>query len=197
MIVFTVHEPPNPPLDRIERAERLEFVRDGFAPFAAVLPPVWMVINRLWLVLLLYLLAWLGVDLLLALAGVDKSLIGLINLAANVVVGFEASSLIRWTLARRGWQEVGTVVGRNRAECERRFFDGWLVEQPLMRRSSATAVPSVNVRRAASAVATAGIGGGAVEAGTGNHPFDGSPASFGSEPPYASRPSLWRRLLRR
>ena len=57
MIVFTVHEPPNPPADRIERAEQLEFVRDGFTLLAGLIPPLWMVLNRLWIALLVYLLA--------------------------------------------------------------------------------------------------------------------------------------------
>lgn len=140
-ITYTVHEPPNPPADRIERAEQLEFVRDGFSLLAATIPPLWMALNRLWLVLLLYLLAATGLSLALAMLGVDKSLIGLINAAANVVIGFEAASLTRWTLWRGDWVEVGTVVGRNRVECERRFFDGWLDAQPVLRRPSNIDMP--------------------------------------------------------
>lgn len=134
MIAFTVHEPPNPPSDRIERAERLEFVRDGFSWLAAVIPPLWMVLNKLWVVLLGYLLLSTGASWLLARIGVDKSMIGLINLAANLVIGYEAASLQRWTLSRRNWTEAGAVVGRNQEECERRFFDGWLDQQPVLRR---------------------------------------------------------------
>jgi hypothetical protein len=133
MIAFTVHEPPTPPADRIDRAERLEFIRDGFAPLAAAIPPLWMAMNKLWMVLLLYLLAFMGVSLILSSLGVAPASIALINLAANVIIGFEADNLKRWTFARRGWAEVGTVVGKNRAECERRFFDGWLVQQPTLR----------------------------------------------------------------
>jgi Protein of unknown function (DUF2628) len=140
MIVFTVHEKPDPPADRIDRAEKLEFIRDGFTPLAAALPPLWMVMNGLWIVLLLYLLGYSAVGLILAKLGVAPALIGLITLAANVLIGFEADSLKRWTYQRRGWSEIGTVVGRNRAECERRFFDGWLAGQPmLMPRASAGA----------------------------------------------------------
>ena len=31
LVVFTVHEPPNAPADRLERAEQLVFVKDGFS----------------------------------------------------------------------------------------------------------------------------------------------------------------------
>ena len=100
-------------------------------------------------------------------------------LAANIVIGFEASSLQRWTLSRRDWVETGTVVGRNRAECERRFFDGWLVDQPVLRRGRADerlATPSVAPAPAVVA------------------------AEPTVEPPPAEAPAkraLWRRLLRR
>ena len=138
MIVFTVHEPPNAALDRIERAEQVEFVRDGFQWLAAVIPPLWMLINRLWIVLIVYLLISMGASLALTSLGVSKQLVGLINLAANIIIGFEADSLKRWTLGRRGWAEVGTVAGKNREECERRFFDGWLIGQPMLRSSVPT-----------------------------------------------------------
>ena len=48
MLTFTVHEPPDPPADRIDRAERLAFVRDGFSWSAALFTPVWLLAHRLW-----------------------------------------------------------------------------------------------------------------------------------------------------
>ncbi len=139
MIVFTVHEPPNAPADRIDRGEKLEFVRDGFTALAAALPPVWMVMNRLWVALLIYLIGVTAVDVALSALGLKGPMIVLITLAANVLIGFEADRVKRWSLRRGGWAEIGTVAGRNRAECERRFFDGWLTQQPIIRRASAAA----------------------------------------------------------
>ena len=54
-VAFTVHEEPQPKADRDERAERLKFVREGFSLFAFIAPPLWMLANRLWLVLIGYL----------------------------------------------------------------------------------------------------------------------------------------------
>lgn len=133
MIAFTVHEPPNAPADRIDRGEKLEFVRDGFAPLAAALPPLWMMLNGLWIALLVYLIGVTAIDLALGALGATPPLIALITLAMNLLVGFEADAIKRWTLRRGGWSELGTVVGRNKSECERRFFDGWLIEQPMLR----------------------------------------------------------------
>jgi hypothetical protein len=42
-----------------------------------------------------------------------------------LLVGFEAATLRRFTLARRGWNNVGIVVGDDLEAAERRFFDTW------------------------------------------------------------------------
>ena len=54
MLTFTVHEPPNPPADRVDRAEGLVFIKDGFAWFAALFAPLWLLMHRLWWALLGY-----------------------------------------------------------------------------------------------------------------------------------------------
>ena len=46
----------------------------------------------------------------------------------------EASSLRRWKLSRRGFANLGVVVGDDIEDAERRFFDGWVAdERPVMR----------------------------------------------------------------
>ena len=49
-----------------------------------------------------------------------------VTMALNLLVGFEADSLERWSLDRRSWRMVGAVSGANYDECERRFFEGWV-----------------------------------------------------------------------
>ena len=44
----------------------------------------------------------------------------------QIVFGFEAGALYSAALERRGWRLVGTVAGRNREDCERRFLEVWL-----------------------------------------------------------------------
>jgi hypothetical protein len=39
--------------------------------------------------------------------------------------GFEAGTLRRFTLGRRGWSNVGVVVSDDRDTAERRFFEAW------------------------------------------------------------------------
>jgi len=53
-----------------------------------------------------------------------------------LLVGFEAATLRRFALARRGWQSLGLVVGDDLDAAERRFYDAWI-------RNETPAAPSV------------------------------------------------------
>ena len=129
---YTIHEHPTPPSERIDRGERLMFVKDGFSVFAAAFSPVWMIANGLWLVLLGYLVLLAGLQIAFEVLGAGSGTQAAVALGLNLLVGFEADSLKRWTLGRRGWQIVGTVTGENRTVCERRFFEAWLGSVPAV-----------------------------------------------------------------
>jgi hypothetical protein len=132
MPTYTVHEPPAPAADRVDRAESLVFVKDGFSWLAALFAPLWLIVNRLWWPLLGYVLISAAFQLMTHVAGFDQRWMGLAGLALNLLVGFEADTLRRWGLERRGWRTVGMVTGKSASECERRFFDGWLPSQPII-----------------------------------------------------------------
>ena len=133
MRVYTVHESKDPPSDRSDRAEALRFVRDGFSWAAAIFAPLWLLLRGFWLALIIYLVVAVGLAIGLQALDVSDEIQTLIFLALHVLIGFEADTIERWTLNRRGWEMIGTVSGRDVAECERRFFDSWLPDQPLLR----------------------------------------------------------------
>jgi len=140
MSIYTVHVPPakisapNP--------ERFVFVRDGFSFWAFLLGPLWMLWHRLWLVFIVY--AAIAVLLQIALYLVDASLLVSFTVGAllALLVGFEAATLRRMTLARRGWASAGAVVGDDIESAERRFFDVWLHGNPQRSTSSSIAPPA-------------------------------------------------------
>lgn len=132
MLVFTIFEPPNAAPDRLERAERLAFIKDGFTFGAFLLGPLWLAANGLWQALIGYIVGVGGLVAGLDALGVSDTWIGLVLLAIQLGLGFEADALQRWSLMRRGWQLVGTVSGTSRLDCERRFFDAWLASQPIL-----------------------------------------------------------------
>ncbi len=128
--VFTVHEPPQPAADRIDRAASLVFVRDGFSWGAALFSPVYLAVKGQWLAFIAYFVLAFAAAVLLWSVGMIDHWFSLLIIGLNVYLGFEASTLERMWLSYRGWTEIGTVAGRNLPECERRFFESWLKSQP-------------------------------------------------------------------
>lgn len=132
MIVFTVHEPPNPPADRAEQAEALEFVRDGFSTYALAFAPLWLAAHRLWLALAGYVfLAGVlvgALDLAGAPALYQRFAIGVVHL----LVALEGDTIRRWTLDRAGWRMIGSATGTTADEAERRFLDAWLAGKSIV-----------------------------------------------------------------
>lgn len=133
MKTFTVYEPPGSAADRLDRAESLIFVKEGFNWVAAAFTPFWLLANQLWLALI----AFIGVVLLMQggfwLFGISSRAMPYAMGALQLIAGLEADTVKRWTLERNGWQAAGSVNGRDAEECERRFFDNWLPRQPLIR----------------------------------------------------------------
>ncbi len=152
MPTYTVHAPPPRPGETTSAPERFVFVRDGFYGWAFLLTPFWLLVRRLWLVLLGYVVASfaLGVVLRLLVASALAQFIA--GLVVSLLVGFEASTLWRWTLDRRGWQPLGFVVGDDREVAERRFFAAWAdraAEPPASRPATSEPQYSAAVRRGA------------------------------------------------
>jgi Protein of unknown function (DUF2628) len=125
MPVYTVHEPPLRRSETEADPVRFAFVRDGFYLWAFLLAPVWMLRYRLWLVLIAYIILAVAIGIGLHLVGASMSARLLVAFLLALLVGFEAASLRRWTLARRGWSDVGLVVADDVETAERRFFDAW------------------------------------------------------------------------
>lgn len=132
MQAYTVYECPTPAADRVDRAEALVFVRDGFSLAAFLFAPIWMLLHRLWWPLLGYVLAVTGLQLLGWAFGQQNVWMTLLALGFNLILGFEANSLRRWALERNGWNMVGAATGPSYAAAERTFFDNWLSAQPMM-----------------------------------------------------------------
>src|SRR5262245_41476449 len=95
---FTVHEPPNPPADRIDRAECLVFIKDGFSWSAALFAPFWLLAHRLWWPLVGYVALSGAIELVRLAAAFDPGWISLTVAALHLLIGFEADMLRRWTL---------------------------------------------------------------------------------------------------
>jgi hypothetical protein len=125
MPTYTVHQPPPRQGEAASAPERFVFVRDGFHFWAFVLAPVWLLWRRLWLAFAIYLVVSILLGTGLLLLGLPSSVQFLAGLLIELLIGFEAGSIWRWKLTRRGWRMLGFVVGEDAEMAERRFYAEW------------------------------------------------------------------------
>ena len=117
MRLYSVHQPPD------GDPEDLVLVRDGFSFWAFLLTVLWALWNRLWWEAAALVIIWVVLSLIMNLLGADDFTQLMISLGFQILVGYEARDLQRWSLARRGWQELGVVSGNSEEAAERRFLD--------------------------------------------------------------------------
>ena len=145
MAVYTVHQPPPRKRESGSDPVRFTFVRDGFSFLAFLFGPLWMLSHRLWLVLVGYLVVAGALQFALAKIDASGNANVLVGVLLALLVGFEAASLRRWTLDRRGWRNLGVVVADDLELAERRFFDAWITEAPAPRPAPAPGAPSTRL----------------------------------------------------
>jgi len=125
MPTYTVHAPPPRQDETTSAPERFVFVRDGFHFWAFLLAPLWLLLRGLWFALVIYIVGSGVVTVGLVFLHASAIVQFLVGLLIALLIGFEASSIWRWTLARRGWTTLGFVVGEDAEIAEQRFFSEW------------------------------------------------------------------------
>ena len=140
MSIYAVYEPPLKMRQSAPDPARFVFVRDGFSFWAFLLAPWWMLRHRLWLAFVCYVILAVALSVALRLIGASTAVTIIAGALFSLLVGFEAATLRRFGLARRGWRNVGIVVGDDLESAERRFFDAW-VNKTLVDQSSFDGAP--------------------------------------------------------
>jgi hypothetical protein len=126
MSIYTVHEPPSKADGSPSDPDRFVFVRDGFSFWAFLLAPLWMLRHWLWLVFVGYVVLAVALQIALRSIGASSTVMVTVGALLSLLVGFEAATLRRFTLAFRRWSNVGIVVGDDLEAAERRFFEAWM-----------------------------------------------------------------------
>jgi hypothetical protein len=124
MPVYTVHAPKSAETSPVA-TDRFVFVRDGFHVWAFIAGPFWLLFHRLWLALLGYLVLSFAGEIGLSMLGIAAGPRMLVMFVIALLMGFEASSLRRWSLSRGKWRQLDVIVADNPEAAERRFFDRW------------------------------------------------------------------------
>jgi hypothetical protein len=125
MAIYTVHAPPAGDRRAADPAA-FAFVKEGFCWPALVIPALWLLYRRMWLVFLAYLVVTLALGRL----GQDfgDGITGAILVFAWLLFAIEANGLRRWTLERNGWRLIGVAEGSRLADAEQRFYAGWVAD---------------------------------------------------------------------
>lgn len=125
MPVYTVHAPKSAVASSLAATDKFVFVRDGFHVWAFVAGPFWLLFHRLWLALIGYLVLSFVGEIVLSKLGIAAGPRMLVMFIVALLMGFEASSLRRWSLSRGKWRQLDIVVADKPEAAERRFFDRW------------------------------------------------------------------------
>jgi hypothetical protein len=123
MPAFAILEPPAYQHTAIEHAERFIFLPERFSLPAFLFGPLWMIWRRLWVVLIIYLVGLGLIAYALRVLGINWMAVALVFGLIQLLVGLDATSLVRWTRLRHGWRECGIVIADDLDMAERRFFD--------------------------------------------------------------------------
>lgn len=124
MATFLVFEPADQARTQIA-AERVVFLREKFSVWAFLLTPFWLLRYRLWLAFLVWLVAFIAINLIGEWLGFGP----LAGIAASffpsLLFGMEAVNLRARKLVRKGYRDAGVVVAEDIETTERRFFETW------------------------------------------------------------------------
>ena len=101
--------------------ERATIIKDGFSWPAFIFAQLWLIYHRLWLALLIWVLAEVAFTLLVLPHTATGTFIA-VDFLAHLFIGFEGNRL-RLAKGARSAVLVDVVEGRDRDEAEARFFD--------------------------------------------------------------------------
>ncbi len=127
--LYCVYEPRGKAFDLAKRADKLAFVKQGFSWPALLFPVVWLVYQRMWIELVLFVAAFAALGWVFGLDGRAQALFGWVSFALVLLLALEANDLRGAALERRGYRLAGIAGGRGRDAAELAFFRSWLPQQ--------------------------------------------------------------------
>ena len=129
MTLYSVYEPPGEARDPEGRAEALVFIKEGFSWPALFVPGLWLLYQRMWLELVLFVALFAVLGWAFGPSDQAQALLGLLSVALIVLFAFEANDLRGAALERAGYTQVGTAVGSGRDAAELAFLQSWQPRQ--------------------------------------------------------------------
>lgn len=130
MASWFVFEPAKTAPSTLEAADKSVFVKDGFSLGAFLVPPVWLLWRRMWLVFLAWLALQVALGAVTLMLSLDQRIAGVLSLLVSLAFALEANALRAWTMRRQGWRLTGIASGQTLDEAEQRHFEGHALAPP-------------------------------------------------------------------
>jgi hypothetical protein len=148
-MIFLVFEPRDGPASAptLAEAERVVFLREKFSWPALFFGPFWLAWHRLWLALLLWVVAFFALAILIVSLGFSASMMFSAFVLPSLIIAFEAPALRRRKLLRKRMRDAGVVIAQDIEIAERRFFADWAKRAgtaPVARPAPLGAVPPLD-----------------------------------------------------
>jgi hypothetical protein len=133
MKTYTLHVSRDAHPGDAEALDRATLVQDGFSWGAFVFTVLWFLAHRLWIAALGVLVLMVAFNAALQALDVRPLAAFLAQALLSLLIGLEANSLRRWTLARRGRPAVDVVAAADQEEAETKAFARWLSRDTALR----------------------------------------------------------------
>lgn len=117
--IFTVYEKP----EAADPAERMVLLRDGFSFGAFLFSGLWLILQRMWRVLLGYIVVTIALAMLCDTLHLTDAARTLCQLWLQLMLAFHAYDLKGWELQRRGYRMGGILAAETQMHAERRYHE--------------------------------------------------------------------------
>jgi hypothetical protein len=121
MTIYAVHSPALED-DPVRAFDRAKLLRLGFARWAFVFGPLWLIASRLWLALVAWCVGAALVGLAVARGALAQDAAMLFYWLSALYLGFEGRALQGWSLTRRGLPLADIVTADTKETAERGFL---------------------------------------------------------------------------
>lgn len=117
--IFNVYEKP----EASDPADRVALVREGFSFWAFVWGGLWLIAQRMWLVLAGYVVAAIAAGAICEMLHTSEAITLLLQLWLQVMLAYHVYDLEGWTLRRRGYRRAGVLVAESEMHAMRRYHE--------------------------------------------------------------------------
>lgn len=123
MQTYTIHAPPVDNRNFSEQAADYVFLKEGYAYWAALFGPFWLLARKLWLEALIYFVALGLIQAILQYFGLNEYGATLLYFMVSIIFALFAYDVERWHYARKDYVMISLVNGKSRVDCEAKFFN--------------------------------------------------------------------------